>query len=155
MRRVLLGVLTLAFAAPLWAQFRQQPSSGSLSGVVLDPSFEVNYARPLLDPSRMEFHQTVSAGYCSSQYGSASSTTWMGQLDYALRKNMDLRLHLGVNRLLHNTTPWGETGNSLVGGAEFTWNPRPDVQIGIAAYHGMVPSSWYRSSPWYKYPSQR
>ena len=155
MSRSMLGILMLALALPLQAQYRQQSSTGSLGGVVLDPTFQMNYVKPLLDPSRMQFHQTISAGYSSSQYGSASSTTWMGQLDYAIRSNLDLRLHMGINRLLHNSTPWGETGNQLVGGAELTWNPSPDMQIGVAAYHGMVPGSWYRSSLWNKYPSQR
>lgn len=140
----LLPALLLVVSAH--AQFKDRAEIQPLSGMVLQPTLGLNLQGPLLDPSRMQLHQSVSMGYASSQSGSVGAGLYLNQLDYRLSSTLDMRVELGVNSIFHNSVLPGMTGQNLVGGAEFRWRPSEQFELRLAASRGLAPSRTWPGS---------
>jgi hypothetical protein len=134
----LIPILLLVVSAH--AQFKDRAEIQPLSGMVLQPNLGLNLQGPLLDPSRMQWHQSVSMGYASGTMGSVGSGLYLNQLDYQLSSTLDMRVELGVNSVFHNSVLPGMTGQGLVGGAEISWRPSENFEMRLAASRGLAPS---------------
>ncbi len=148
MNKSLMVAVLMLLPLTVSAQFKDRLDGPSLQGIVLNPGLGINTSGPFLDPSRMSWSQSVEMGYASGGGGSVGTGLYMSQLDYQLGATMDLRLQLGVHSLFHNSVVPGATGENLVGGAEFRWQPSEHFEMRLGISRGMAPAqSW--GMPWY------